>query len=181
MAGKQIYTGKMLESMEAKIASLQADMGTMSGDMASMVSELITFKTSIGQGVDKVNIKPGTNNEIVLNSSALTSNSTTFVNVIVLSFFCDGQFSLKGSFHTVSGTAGTYLAYSINAGADVQLVLATSPTPIPFDESIQVAAGDVMYIKIRAGNASYTAQLDAGTIAGYDIVDIVNDSAIIIA
>ncbi len=40
MAGKNIYTGNMLESMEAKINDLQSDIGTMSANMANMVASM---------------------------------------------------------------------------------------------------------------------------------------------
>lgn len=172
---KKIYIGNMIQDLQSSIADLQTDIGTMSTDMASMVSELIALKETMGQGVSVLNVKPGTDNSVVLNTEELSHKGTVVTKKISFLCKCDGIISFVGE---VKGS-GSNFYYSVNAGANV-LIAAGSSSYEAVTIDIIVKNGDVVDILMQANNASWIGYLKEGATIQYNIVDIVNEGAIIV-
>lgn len=181
---KKIYIGNMIQDLQSSIADLQTDMGTMSTDMgtmstdmASMVSELIALKETMGQGVSTLNVKPGTDNSVVLNTAEISHKGDVITKKISFLCKCDGIISFVGE---VKATHTAYFYYSVNAGANVPIITTTSTSYVAATIDIIVKNGDVVDILLQAFSVSNTAYLKEGATIQYNIVDIVNDGAIIV-
>ncbi len=181
MAGKQIYTGNMLESMEVKISSLQTSMGTMSGDMASMVAEIIAVKDVIGQGVSVVNVKSGDTKAVPITDVDVLKNvDTNNIFYIYMTCKCNGY--VKGNI-TISNdteTSRTFLYYNINGGAKLSVGVSAGTIDTLLNFDVPVKDGDILGIGIARDNAS-NAIIRADSFMSYELVDIVNDGALIVA
>lgn len=176
---KKIYIGNMLQEVQTSIAALQTDMATMSGDMASMVTELIAVKEAIGTGVTSLNVSAGTDNSVELNSAEITHKSDTITKKISFLCKCDGIISFVGEVKS-SANAEVKFFYSVNAGANVPIISTMSTSYVAATIDIIVKNGDVVDILMKSAGMAYTAYLKEGATIQYNIVDIVNDGAIIV-
>lgn len=175
---KKIYIGNMLQEVQTSIAALQTDMATMSGDMASMVTELIAVKEAIGTGVNSLNVSAGTDKSVELNSAEITHKSDAITKKISFLCKCDGIISFVGEVKT-SGFEAKFF-YSVNAGANVPIISTQSTSYVAATIDIIVKNGDVVDILMKSYGIDYMAYLKEGATIQYNIVDIVNDGAIIV-
>jgi hypothetical protein len=176
---KKIYIGNMLQEMQSAIADLQTDMGTMSTDMASMVAELIALKTTIGQGITSLNVSAGTVNSVVLNDTEITLASATITKKITFVCKCDGIIRFNGEVKCSSTQANLF--YSVNSGSNVSIISTASTSYVAATKDIIVKSNDVVDILMQSAGPSYTAFLKEGASINYDILDVVNDGAIIVS
>lgn len=193
MAGKDLYIGKMLQSLESNINSLKTDMGTMSGDMASMVAELIALKTTMGQGIAHINALSSNNIKITTDSDipiAPTLQNTykkgmqiyscmngSFRLNLTLSYWSQYSYTNKIGYSLDNGSNWTDLATLVTETAgDNQLILS--------DKDFAVKYGDVLVFGVLSSHVNPTYNknwvFSAGATIGYDIVDVVNDGALLI-
>lgn len=175
---KKIYIGNMLQEVQASIAALQTDMGTMSGDMASMVTELIAVKEAIGTGITSLNVSAGTDKSVELNSAEITHIGAITKKITFLCK-CDGIISFVGEVKS-SAVMQVNFFYSVNAGANVPIISTSSISYVAATIDILVKNGDVVDILMESPSQYFTAYLKEGATIQYNIVDIVNDGAIIV-
>lgn len=181
MAGKNVYLGKMLQGLEANIDDLKADMGTMSTDMGQMVAELLALKTTVGQGIQTVNIKAGTGNTLILNAAEISHSQFSGSNRVVYSIVVmgTGTFNIVGNIKSGSGNcAMTYSQNGIEKGDIVAYPSALSYKP--FNKNIAVVCGDILAFSVHERNGTNgTIYIDTGSKVQYDLIDIVNQGAIV--
>lgn len=180
---KKIYIGEILGDVKASIAALQTDMGTMSTDMGQMVAELIALKATMGQGISAINVSGGTDNVITIDTNDVTSNVTPPKFVCM----CNGSLNFQGRIR--SGNMDSMVGainYRINGGSN-KLVLTAPTTTSPsnlgvyvsFDVNIAVNSGDILEIVPTPPHGAYPSVLEGGATLGYNIVDVVNEGALI--
>lgn len=183
MAGKDIYLGKMMESLDGKINSLMDAMDSQSLKMDdqiaainAQISTLTLISKNTGQTITQLNLKPGTVKEVNLNPSGIKSTkSTTFVQVIKIVSNATGSLTIEGYIRSQS-TNGTWIAYSVDNGATWNAISdTTGTTPKLFTFNLPLIKGDVL-IGIRTSNASWEAILNENCKLKYDVISMLEGS-----
>lgn len=176
---KKIYIGNMIQDLQSSIADLQTDIGTMSTDMASVVAELINVKEAIGQSISVLNTKTGTTHSIVINDTDIIHNTNTITTKKSLVSKANGFINFAGTFESTLG-ASSSLYYRINGGADIKIAGPTTSS-VSFNEDITIADNDLLELRLQTtASGGGVAKVVAGSTISYDIVDLVNDGAIIV-
>jgi len=183
MAGGDIYLSEMLKSLNANIDALKTDMATMSGDMASMVTELVNVKNAVTSGISMLPVSAGGAQSVVLTTVDKSKEYVLNAPLVAAKFvcFCSGGLEFKGmvkSSHAAPNNAVLY--YRVNGGAWVQMISQGGTTYTAVSYSLSVVANDVVEIGINGSGGGVTGYLQAGASVDYDIVDVVNDGAVVV-
>ena len=179
MAGKQIYTGNMLESMENKISDLQSDMATMSGDMANVVLELINLKSVMSSGITVANVGIGNDYNLILSDVEYTDNTDTTISCFGGTIKANGTVTISGECKMNNVNYSMNVVYRLNSGGWVILKSTNSISYVSFSESITVSDGDYLEIGMSGGWTGLIKSLKDGVALSYSLVDIVNDGVFI--
>lgn len=173
---KKIYIGNMIQDLQSSIADLQTDISTMSTDMANLV-------TTMAQQINRVVTKNGVSKEVVFANADSIHNTTTFKEAFSFMCRCDGFINI-GVECKVSSTAGGVVAYSKNGATAVNFPgfqnAFTQADYQAYNAVVDVAAGDIISVQIKAYSSSPTVTLKAGSTVHYDLIDIINDGAVIL-
>ena len=180
---KKIYLGRM-------IGDLQTDINAMSSDMVQVVQELINVKTAIGIGTAEVNIRKSDNIKVT---------TTKPINVLVGSAYTNGvsanivsmatgscRMVLKLKVISTNSTGGNVsFGYQRNTDSwetiNVFYIggVGSAEKDVIFDLSLN--RGDkIVFATLSHVPTKMVTSFEVGTTIGYDIIDIVNDTAIIL-
>lgn len=178
---KKIYIGEILEQVNTAIAALQTDMATMSGDMANVVAELINVKDVAAMSANFVNVAPGSDKEVILNTADKSATSTSPTDVISFKALCQGAILLTAEIKSSHSSLPCQVGYRVNGGANASILgLSTSSSSYEVKSGVVlVSAGDTITLTMYAvSTAGVTMSMKAGAKVGYEFVDIINDGAI---
>lgn len=167
MAGKDIYLGKMLESMETKLATID-----------TMITELQLINIAVSQSVNTLNVKEGNSKSVTLNAADVTATRTSATAAdYTAKCFCDGVVTFAGQFKKASGTHTLTVQYRRNGGSWVTIGTASvGQSFVTITGKVLVSKGDTIDFTMFESGAVLMTQ-KAGSTLSYDIVDIVNGGA----
>jgi hypothetical protein len=168
MAGQEIYLGKMIES-------LQTDIATVVSTLNQHTTELGNINLAVAQGINSLNVKPGTRIFNIANTEK-SGSGTNPVAVIGFTAFCTGKLGirLKIKSNQSIGTAQAY--YRENGGT---WILIGSKNGSSYQELTGIIPVTVtsafIELGIKDSAQSYVGYIDANVTLEYELVDIVND------
>ncbi len=181
MAGKKIFLGKMIEA-------LQNDITTVVSTLNQHSAELNKINHTVSQGINTVNVRPGSTNvitfvhgEINLNGSS-TSWSYEEKSGILLRSMADGAVTINCNIKA-SGIYGSQA--KIGIGTDPTNIFASTTIGgsfgnyVPVSFNVPVKSGTLLKLYAWTGKEiGFYMQANSFNIR-YDLVDIVNEGAFV--
>jgi hypothetical protein len=177
MAGKDVYLGKMMESLDLKIDSLMTAMDNQVLKMDDQIAALNTVNTTVAQSISAGNLMPGPGNSCVVNGATdVTRQTETLFEVGRAKIFGNGKIRALATMKTSSGSVGNngYIYYSINGGTSTLLgsVLNTSYQTIQKDIAVNYLDEIVFSLRSSGTSPSVTLQAESLKIE-YDVINLV--------
>lgn len=175
MAGQEIYLGKMIEA-------LQADIATMVSAMASQTNSLVNIVNSTAQGINALKVKPSNTKryEVVGSTKRISANvpvNSTFEVIKTYNCLCEGAIKLEGLAGYSYNAYNSYLAYRINNGT----IIKGNPgkgAMVSSTFNIAIAKGDKIEIGVFSDTSGWPSWCQDINIY-YDLVDLINEGAMI--
>ncbi|MHC1722246.1 MAG: hypothetical protein AB9836_03460 [Aminipila sp.] len=171
MAGDKLYLGQIL-------GQLKQDTQDYSATLQTMITELRNVKIAVTSNITEVNVIPSDNLKASLNHSAksVNVNNSTVADYNLLTAHCLARGIVRIRFVFITNTGADYV-YVKSGGDYMQSKLVSNGATAVFD--VPVNAGKYIVIGVRVGGNGLTYGIAANSLkVYYDIVDIVNGSAI---
>lgn len=178
MAGKTIYTGDMIAALESKI-------DTMVTTLQAHTTALGNINTAVAQSVSALNVKAGvTDFSLVVNdadTAVVCTVADTAYDADSVKIFCNGVITFACNIKN-SSISDANIGYKLNGGTAVYPLaehasLGTSYVAKTFN--IPVEFGDTVTLCVYTGSSGRTLTIQAGATLKYDLMDIVNNGAIV--
>lgn len=173
MAKGKIFIGEIMGDMIASLGSLETAMDNQVLKMDEQIVELQTVNTSIGQAMDKANVRVGDTVLNLVHAKIEAASSSTEKVYASCKLFCTGSIKI-GAVGRRSASAKGDLYYRLNGGAWAIFGELPNSSPVEVSANIAVTANDYLEFAYKSNTSTVTIE-ENSTFIKYDLINLVTE------